>query len=223
MLLNAVQELVAELLRRRDEQRVAGKEAYAAEGRFSHPSHSSRWRAAGAYGRAYANSELPPVTSRYCLPSSSTVAGAPPIRPMFSCQTTLPSLDRSGQQVAAGVAGNCQVGIRREDTRRGTAARVRVFPGDLPGLVVDGAEEALSREPVVRPGPAVCAVLGLVEVDAVAVLGVDDQQPRLGVEARRPEVRGAALIGRDQGAVLARLLGGIRNRTALLVDALGSS
>src|SRR5204863_466966 len=46
----------------------------------------------------------------------------------------------------------------------------RKAPGDLSGLVVDGAEEALSREPIVRPGPAVCAVLRLVEVDAGAAM-----------------------------------------------------
>src|SRR5258708_6209493 len=95
-----------------------------------------------------------------------------------------------------------------------------MFPNDLPGLVVNRAEGALGGEPVVRARPAVRAVFGLVKINPVTVLRVDDQQTRLGIETRRPEVGRATFVGRDQHAVPARLFSGIRNGSALLVDAL---
>ena len=46
------------------------------------------------------------------------------------------------------------------------------------------------------------------------------QQTGLRIETRRPEVRGAAFVGRDQDAVLARFLGRIGNGASLRVDPL---
>src|SRR5690242_5642226 len=95
-----------------------------------------------------------------------------------------------------------------------------MFPHDFPRAIVDSAQEASPGETVVCAGPAIGAVLGLEEVDAVAILRVDDEQTGLRIETRRPEIGSAAFVRSNQDTVAAGFLGRVGNRPALLVDPL---
>ena len=86
-----------------------------------------------------------------------------------------------------------------------------------PVAIVERAQLAAAVHGVVGAGPAVLAVLGLEEVDAVSVGCAHDEQTRRRVEARRSVVRGADLIGRDEAAVARRLFVGVRDRPPVRV------
>src|SRR5262249_11552372 len=118
--------------------------------------------------------------------------------------------------VARGVPREEQAGRRRQHARAGAAAAQIVRPSDLAGLIVDRLEPSLAEHAVVGPCPAVVAVFGLEEIDAVVVSGADDEQPRFRIEAWGSVVREAALGWRDETAVALRLLVWIRNRLPLL-------
>src|SRR6202041_831129 len=91
-------------------------------------------------------------------------------------------------------------------------------PTNLAGLVVDGLDHTLAPNAVIRSSPSVDAIGWLREVDTVARMGVDDKQTVPAIEAGRTVVSHSALVGRNQASIGRRFLGGIRNRTALLID-----
>src|SRR5580704_10414157 len=65
-------------------------------------------------------------------------------------------------------------------------------PTNLAGLVVNGLDHTLAPNAVIRSSPSVDAIGWLREVDAVARMGVDDEQPVPAIEARGP------VLWRDQ-------------------------
>src|SRR5580700_7112535 len=91
-------------------------------------------------------------------------------------------------------------------------------PTDLAGLVVDGFDHALAPNAVIRARPPVKSIGWLGKIDAVAGMGVDDEQSVLSVEAGGTEVGKTILVGGDQASVGRRFLGGIWNRTSLLIN-----
>ena len=94
-----------------------------------------------------------------------------------------------------------------------------VTPADLAGLVIDGLDYTFAPQAVIGAGPSIGAVGRLGEIDAVAGMGIDDEQAGFRIEAGRAIVGEAAFVGSNQAAVRRRLLGGIRNGMAFLVDA----
>src|SRR5258708_1337433 len=91
-------------------------------------------------------------------------------------------------------------------------------PPDLAGLLVDGFDHALAPNAIIRARPPVKSIGRLGKVDAVAGMGIDDKQSGLGVEAGGTEVGKTLLVGCNQAPIGRRFLGGIWNRTALLID-----
>src|ERR1700693_5201485 len=91
-------------------------------------------------------------------------------------------------------------------------------PTNLAGLIVDGLDHTLAPNAVIRSRPSVDAIGWLREVDAVAGMGVDDEQTVPAIEAGGTVVSHSALVGCNQASIGRRFLGGIRNRTALLID-----
>src|SRR6185503_15666189 len=130
------------------------------------------------------------------------------------------AIARAHRHCAAGrVAGEDQPGLGGQDAGAALAAD-RMVPADLAGLVVDRPHEPLAADAVVGARPAVGAVLGLEEVDAVAVLGADDEQPGLRIEAGGAVIGAASLVWGDEASVARRLLIRVGDGAALLVDAL---
>src|SRR5690348_2235153 len=91
-------------------------------------------------------------------------------------------------------------------------------PFDLAALIIDRSQERSAGQVVVGAGPAVFAMLGFEEVNAVTVLRADDEEASLGIETGRPIIRRAILVRRDESSVASRFFVGVGNRTALLVD-----
>ena len=117
--------------------------------------------------------------ARYCLPSSSYVIGPFPTLPMASCHSVAPSLVRNAITLPGTSPLNVRPGVGRQHAGRACAIADGMVPNDLSGLVIDGPKERLARNAIVRAGPAVGAVFGLEEIDAVAILSADDQQAGL--------------------------------------------
>src|ERR1700676_2387964 len=91
-------------------------------------------------------------------------------------------------------------------------------PAELAGLVVDGLEDSLSPDAVIRARPSVDAIGWLGKVNAPARMSVDNKQPVSCVETWGPKIRQAALVGRNQASVRRWFLVRIGNGTALLID-----
>src|SRR6202046_3417008 len=91
-------------------------------------------------------------------------------------------------------------------------------PTNLAGLVVDGLDHTPAPNAVIRSSPSVDAIGWLREVDAVAGMGVDDEQPGPAIEAGGTVVSHSALVGRNPSSIVGRFFGEIRNRAALLID-----
>ena len=125
------------------------------------------------------------------------------------------------ERIVRRVAGDRHARRRRQHTRRAGAFTDVVAPANLARLIVDRPQHALAPHAVVRARPSVLAVLGLEEVDAVGVVRADDEQTGGRIEARRPIVRAAGLVWRDEPAVARRLFRRIGNRPAILVETLG--
>src|SRR6185312_1220095 len=121
------------------------------------------------------------------------------------------------ENVARRITAEGQARGGRQDTGAGAAADV-VVPANLSGLVIDRSQEGLAPDAVVGARPAIIAMFGLEEVDAVGVHGADDEEPRRRIEARRSIVRAASFVGRDEASVPGRLLRRIRYRPSVLVD-----
>src|SRR4029077_14482451 len=94
-------------------------------------------------------------------------------------------------------------------------------PADLSSLVIDGLNDALAPDVVVRASPSVDSIGRLGKVDAPARVCIDDEQTGFWVEAGGTVIREAALVGRNQASIGRRLLGGVWNGTTLLVDSQG--
>src|ERR1700733_15515487 len=91
-------------------------------------------------------------------------------------------------------------------------------PTNPAGLIVDVFEAAFAPNAVIRPCPAVNSIGRLGKIDAVTGMGVDDKQSVPGVEARGTVVGKTSLVGGNQASVGRRLLGGVWNRAALVID-----
>src|SRR5579864_4375807 len=91
-------------------------------------------------------------------------------------------------------------------------------PSDFAGLIVDRFDDALAPDIVVGAGPTVDPICRLREIDAPARVGIHDEQAVLGVKTRGTIVGHPAFVRRDEASVGSRLLRGIWNRTAFLID-----
>src|SRR5579862_9376311 len=96
-----------------------------------------------------------------------------------------------------------------------------MVPDDFSRLVIDGAKKGPACDAIIGARPSVGTVLGLEEIDAIAVLRAHDQQPGFWIEAGRAEVGGAAFIRSYQDSVSYRELRRIRNGMSLRIDSLG--
>src|SRR5206468_4300896 len=92
-------------------------------------------------------------------------------------------------------------------------------PTDLAGLIIDGFQYAFTPDAVIRPCPSESSVGWLGEVNPVARMCADHEEPGLRVKAGRPVVCHAALVRSDQSAIAGGLLLWIGNRASLLVYA----
>src|SRR5271169_1574968 len=91
-------------------------------------------------------------------------------------------------------------------------------PTDLAGLVVNGLDYTRAPNLVVRAGPTVDSIGRLSEVKAPTGMGVDNKQTVLAVVARRTVVGHAPLVGCNEASIGGGLLGGVWNRTTLIID-----
>src|SRR5215468_1045441 len=89
-----------------------------------------------------------------------------------------------GDGVAGNVACECDSGTGSKHSCGRWPIAERVAPLDLARLIVNRSQECFACQIVVRAGPAILAVLRLEEIDSVCVLGADDEQPCLRIEAR---------------------------------------
>src|SRR5262249_54324008 len=122
------------------------------------------------------------------------------------------------KDVARSVTGEGQARLGRQNASRARAFAEIMVPLDLPGLKIDSSQECLPGNSIICAGPAVRAVYGLEEIDAVSVLRADDEQTGLWIETRRTIIRGTGFVGRDETAVARRFLCGIGDGAALIVD-----
>src|SRR5712692_5927355 len=91
-------------------------------------------------------------------------------------------------------------------------------PTNLAGLVIDGLDHTLAPNAVIRARPSVDSIGRFCKVNAVTGMSIDDEQPVLGIEARGAVISHTALVGCNQASIGRGFLGGIWNRTALLID-----
>src|SRR5258708_19453778 len=89
---------------------------------------------------------------------------------------------------------------------------------NVAGLVIDGLDPPLAPNAVTRARPSVDSIGRFCKVNAVTGMSIDDEQPVLGIEARGAVISHTALVGCNQASIGRGFLGGIWNRTALLID-----
>src|SRR5450631_748700 len=128
---------------------------------------------------------------------------------------------RSSQckKVSVSIAGKSQPRICRQDSRTRSSRTHFVTPPNLPCLVIDSFDHALAPQIVIRSSPSIITVCGLVEIKTPTRMSTHDEQASMRIEARRPKVRQATFIRRNQAAIRCRLFLGIGNRLPSLIDA----
>src|SRR5579863_384238 len=122
------------------------------------------------------------------------------------------------QEVSLSVTGKSESRIRCQHSSTGLSGPNFMAPSDFAGLVVDGFDDPLAPNVIIRACPPVEAIRWLGEVDGIAGMGVHDKQSGFGVEAGGTKVGEAVLVGCNKASIGRRLLGGILNRSAPLID-----
>src|SRR2546430_11709324 len=64
-------------------------------------------------------------------------------------------------------------------------------------------------------------MLRLRKINTIGIPRANNQETSLRIETRRPIIRRSTLIGRDQAAIPGRILGGVADWTAVLINTLG--
>src|SRR5215469_8174277 len=122
------------------------------------------------------------------------------------------------KEISVSVASKSKAGISREHAGARFPRSNFVPPSNLPCLVIDRFNNGLAPHTVICSGPAVETIRRLREINAPAWMSIHDEEPILAVETWGLVVCHSCFVWRDQAAVRRRLLLGIRNRTAFLVD-----
>src|SRR3954471_809337 len=104
------------------------------------------------------------------------------------------------QNTSGRVSCKGQAGVGGQNACAGTAAAKLMRPTDLAGLIIDGFQYAFTPDAVVRPCPSESSVGWLGEVNPIARMCADHEEPGLRVKAGRPVVCHAALVRSDQSA-----------------------
>src|SRR6202021_4281390 len=112
------------------------------------------------------------------------------------------------QEVAVTVAGEGEPRIGGQHSRAGFRPEF-MAPTNLASLVIDRFDNTFPPNAIVRTCPSVDSIGWLGKIDAVAGVCVDNEQPILGVEARRTEVGHAPLVRRQMASTGRRFLGRI--------------